>query len=63
MTEAGEFGMWLAIGAGLLANTLGALSGWVADAQALKPGVAMPPFHILEPDRLHALAAYLASLE
>jgi cytochrome c oxidase subunit 2 len=51
------------IGAGLLANNLGALSGWVADAQALKPGVAMPPFHILEPDRLQALAAYLASLE
>jgi cytochrome c oxidase subunit 2 len=51
------------IGSGLLANNLGSLAGWVADAQALKPGVAMPPFHILEADQLQALAVYLASLE
>jgi cytochrome c oxidase subunit 2 len=51
------------IGAGLLPNNRGALAGWVANAQALKPGIKMPSFDILDGESLRALAAYLESLE
>ena len=51
------------IGAGMLPNNVGALAGWIADAQALKPGIGMPPFRILDGESLNTLAAYLASLE
>jgi len=50
------------IGAGALPNTAGHLSGWVVDAQALKPGVMMPP-NPLSPQDEHALLAYLSSLK
>jgi cytochrome c oxidase subunit 2 len=51
------------IGAGLLPNNRGALAGWVANAQGLKPGIGMPSFDFLEAESLRALAAYLESLE
>jgi cytochrome c oxidase subunit 2 len=51
------------IGAGLLPNNRGALAGWVANAQALKPGIRMPSFEFLDAESLRALAAYLESLE
>ncbi|HKU59947.1 MAG TPA: cytochrome c oxidase subunit II [Gemmatimonadales bacterium] len=49
------------IGAGLLPNTRGHLAGWVANPQALKPGVLMPAVP-LSPTDLTALLAYLESL-
>lgn len=51
------------LGAGLLANTPGNLAAWIADAQQLKPGSKMPPFHGLRGDELTALTAYLGSLQ
>ena len=51
------------IGAGMLPNNRGALAGWVANAQALKPGIKMPSFEILDGAALRALATYLESLE
>ncbi|MCW5695584.1 MAG: cytochrome c oxidase subunit II [Bauldia sp.] len=51
------------IAAGTLPNNQGTLAGWIADAQAIKPGARMPSFDRLAGPELRALAAYLASLE
>lgn len=50
------------IAAGLLPNTPGNLSAWVANAQALKPGSRMPTLALPGPD-LHAVVAYLETLK
>jgi cytochrome c oxidase subunit 2 len=50
------------IGAGVLGGGVGNIAGWIASAQHLKPGIAMPSFR-LEGPKLRALAAYLGSLE
>lgn len=50
------------IGAGLLHNNVGTLSGWTINAQALKPGNQMPPMYLDAPS-LRALVAYLESLQ
>lgn len=52
---------WL--GAGTLENSPANLRRWIGNAQALKPGSAMPSFAHLDAATLDALAAYLASLE
>jgi cytochrome c oxidase subunit II len=46
---------------GTLPNTLGHLEGWIANAQAIKPGARMPDIDIAPAD-LHAVAAYLQGL-
>jgi cytochrome c oxidase subunit 2 len=56
-------GSRLQIGAGLLRNHRGALAGWIADPQALKPGVFMPAASGIDGESLHALAAYLEGLQ
>jgi cytochrome c oxidase subunit II len=50
------------IAAGMLKNTIGGLSGWVADAQSIKPGARMPTLD-LSPDDLHAVVDYLETLK
>lgn len=50
------------IAAATLPNSFGHLSGWVSDAQGVKPGSRMPPNN-LTPDDLQALVAYLQSLK
>jgi cytochrome c oxidase subunit II len=50
------------LGAGIVANNLGTLSGWVVDPQRIKPGNLMPATPMAG-DELHALLAYLSSLE
>jgi cytochrome c oxidase subunit 2 len=50
------------IAAGMFPNNRGHLAGWIADPQALKPGVNMPA-NSLPPDDLHALLAYLETLK
>lgn len=50
------------LGAGILPNNRGNLSGWISNPQALKPGNLMPRTHIA-PDDFHALLEYLESLE
>lgn len=49
------------IAAGTLPMTRGALQGWIAQPQALKPGTSMPAVPLLPADA-DALAAYLARL-
>ena len=56
-------GSRLAIGAGILPNGAGAIAGWIASSQRIKPGNLMPEFHDLDGAALAALAEYVASLE
>ncbi len=51
------------IGAGTLRNHRGTLAGWVANPQAIKPGVRMPAGADIDSETLGALAAYLESLK
>lgn len=50
------------IAAGTLPNTRGNLAGWILDAQAIKPGVKMPPNQLSSAD-LNAVLAYLETLK
>jgi cytochrome c oxidase subunit 2 len=50
------------IAAGTLPGGVGNIAGWIASAQHLKPGNAMPSYDQLEGPQLRALAAYLESL-
>ena len=50
------------LGAGTLINNRGNLSGWIANAQALKPGALMPP-NQLSAAELNDLVAYMESLK
>jgi cytochrome c oxidase subunit 2 len=50
------------LAAGALANTRGALAGWIANPQQVKPGTNMPAV-TLPPDDLQALVTYLESLK
>jgi cytochrome c oxidase subunit 2 len=57
-------GSRLSLAAGVLDNHRGTLAGWIAGAQDLKPGNAMPSFAAaLEGAELRALAAWLESLK
>lgn len=51
------------IGAGLMPNTLASLEGWIANAQALKPGIQMPPMTQFSGVELRAIATYVSSLK
>jgi len=50
------------LGSGMLENNTGNLSGWIINAQTIKPGNRMPPMY-LDANSLHALVAYLQSLK
>ena len=56
-------GSRIQIGAGLLRTHQGTLAGWIADPQAVKPGVFMPAAAGIDGDTLRALAAYLEHLQ
>ena len=56
-------GARLHIGAGTLRTHRGALAGWIADPQAIKPGARMPAATDIDGASLQALAAYLDSLK
>jgi cytochrome c oxidase subunit 2 len=51
------------IGAGALPGGVGNIAAWIASAQHLKPGNAMPSYDQLEGTQLRALAAYVNSLK
>ncbi|GGO26492.1 cytochrome c oxidase subunit II [Deinococcus humi] len=51
----------MALGAGTLVNNRGNLSGWIVNAQAVKPGNKMPPMY-LSSGELESLVAYLETL-
>ena len=56
-------GSRVSIGAGILPNNAGAMAGWIASSQHLKPGNLMPSFRELDGAELSALAAYLERLK
>jgi cytochrome c oxidase subunit 2 len=51
------------IGAALLPMNQGAIAGWIASSQHLKPGNLMPAFQRFGGEELRGIAAYVASLE
>ena len=55
-------GSRLTLGAGILENNRGNLSGWIANAQAFKPGNRMPTSS-MDAESLAAVVAYLESLK
>ena len=50
------------LASGMLANTVGNLSGWIADPQGIKPGTKMPNLDISGRD-LNDIRSYLQTLE
>ncbi len=53
----------LALAAGTLPNGAGALAGWIAGAQHVKPENRMPSFDVVDRETLHAVALWLESLK
>jgi cytochrome c oxidase subunit 2 len=51
------------LAAGTLSNHAGTMAGWIAGAQAIKPGSLMPSMNVYKGDELRAVAAYLESLK
>jgi len=51
------------LGAGVIDNTPDNLKQWIANPQAIKPGVLMPAFQSLPPGDLDALVQYLEALK
>jgi cytochrome c oxidase subunit 2 len=56
-------GSRLSLAAGVLPNNVGALGGWIAGSQHIKPGNPMPSFDQLPGEDLRAVAHYLESLK
>jgi len=50
------------LGAGILPNNRGTMTGWIGDSQAIKPGNRMPAYPVLNANELRALAAYMDTL-
>ena len=44
-------------------NHIGTMTGWIGDAQAIKPGNRMPAYHRLSGAELRALGDYMVSLK
>ena len=51
------------IAAGTLPSEVGPIAGWISHPAAVKTGVLMPPYPMLDPDELVAIATYLEGLE
>lgn len=56
-------GSRLTLAAGVLPNTEEAIARFIAEPDAIKPGVKMPAFGMLPPDHIRAIAAYLKGLQ
>jgi cytochrome c oxidase subunit 2 len=56
-------GSRLTLGAGILDNHAGTMAGWIAGAQDLKRGNAMPSMNVFAGEDLRAVAAYLSGLK
>jgi len=55
-------GSRIAIAAGTLPNNRATMEAWINDAQAFKPGVAMPPLREFTGAQLRAMTSYLEGL-
>lgn len=51
------------LGAGVLPNNRGTLTGWIGNVQAIKPGNRMPDYAMLPGEDLRAIAAWLETLK
>lgn len=51
------------LASGVLPNNVGALAGWIAGSQHIKPGNQMPSFNQLSSEGLRAVAQYMESLK
>lgn len=51
------------LAAGVLTNNVGAMAGWIAASQHIKPGNRMPSFDQWSGEELRAVASYLDSLK
>ena len=60
LTHVGSRG---ALAAGTLPNNVGTIAGWIAASQHIKPENRMPSFDRFSGEELHALAAYVGSLQ
>ena len=58
-----HIGSRLSLGAGTLPNNVGAMAGWIAGSQHIKPGNPMPAFNELSGEGLRAVAQYMESLK
>ena len=58
-----HIGSRLSLGAGTLPNNVGAMAGWIAGSQHIKPGNPMPAFNQLSGEGLRAVAQYMESLK
>jgi cytochrome c oxidase subunit II len=58
-----QIGIRRSMGAGTLPGGVGNIAAWIASAEHLKPGNAMPSYDQLQGPELRALAAYLGSLK
>lgn len=58
-----HIGSRVSLAAGRIDNSVGALAGWIASSQHLKPDNFMPSFDRLSGPDLRAIAAWLESLE
>lgn len=56
-------GSRLSIAAGTLPSDVGPMAEWISHPAAIKDGVLMPPYPMLDSDELVAIATYLESLE
>jgi cytochrome c oxidase subunit 2 len=56
-------GSRLSLAAGTMPNDPDAFQRWISHTTDVKPAVGMPPFHMLPPEDLRALAAYLEGLK
>ncbi len=54
-----RIGARMTLGAGILPNNRGTLSGWITDSQAIKPGNRMPSYDMLSAQDIDAIAAWL----
>jgi cytochrome c oxidase subunit 2 len=58
-----QIGARRTIGAGALPGGIGNIAAWIASAQHLKPGNAMPSYDQLAGPQLRAVAEYMESLK
>ncbi|MDT3669572.1 MAG: c-type cytochrome [Aromatoleum sp.] len=58
-----HFASRLSLGAGIRANHVGTVAGWIAGNQRMKPGNLMPEIRDLDGDELRTLSAWLGTLK
>lgn len=51
------------VGAGIMPNNRGTLTGWIRDSQSIKPGNRMPNYDMLPAEDTTAIAAWLETLK